>query len=346
MSKEVSILYLGNQLSKHGFTPTSVETLGYRLKEDFTVIRGSHFRNPVIRLLHMCYLTLRHRKSDLLLIDTYSTWAFVYAAITAGIARIVRMPYVPILHGGNLPERAKKSPFWMRLFLKKARAVVCPSAYLLDEIYQFYPRDYKLIPNYIDIEHYPFRLRRVGIPIKLLWVRSFHEIYHPKLAVEIVHSLKDHSYEVNLSMVGPDKDGSLETIKKYALEKGVHQLIEFTGRLSKTEWISLADSFDIFINTTNVDNTPVSVMEAMALGFPVISTNVGGMPYLIDNGVDGILVPPNDAASFVEQIVKLYKYPEDCRQISINARKKAEQWDWNIIKQQWIQLIKGESFPS
>ena len=80
-------------------------------------------------------------------------------------------------------------------------------------------------------------------------------------------------------MVGPDKDGSLEKTKQYAKEKGVLHRVRFTGGLSKTEWIELSKDYNIFINTTNVDNTPVSVMEAMALGFPVISTNVGGVPF-------------------------------------------------------------------
>ena len=104
-------------------------------------------------------------------------------------------------------------------------------------------------------------------------------------------------------MVGPDKDGSLSVVKQKATDLDVLDSIYFTGRLSKKEWISKSCDFSFFINTTNADNTPVSVMEAMALGFPVITTNVGGIPYLFINGVEGIQVPANDANAMADAII-------------------------------------------
>src|SRR5690606_32388170 len=117
---------------------------------------------------------------------------------------------------------------------------------------------------------------------RLLWVRSFSQIYNPVLALKIVEILKLKAMEVSLCMVGPDKDGSLQRCKEMATELNLP--VSFTGLLSKQEWIALSRDFDIFINTTNFDNMPISVMEAMSLGMPVISTNVGGLPLLIENG--------------------------------------------------------------
>lgn len=335
----MKIIYLGNKLSNHGYTLTSVETLGVRLEANFKMVRGSEAYNPIGRLLHMIWLVFRFRKSDVLLIDTYSTWAFFYAFITSQLARIFNLPYIPILHGGNLPSRAKRSPRFTRMVLKNAKSVVCPSGYLLYEMNAFYERDYTLIPNYIDIENYPFRQRIVSNPIRLLWVRSFHRIYNPRLAVDIVKRLVEKGFEVKLAMVGPDKDGSMQETKDYALDLGVVEYIKFTGRLSKSEWIKLADEYDLFINTTNVDNTPVSVMEAMALGMIVISTNVGGMPFLFDNEKEGILVPPRNSDIFIEAIDDLYENLSLGREISQNARLKAESWDWKVVQRQWLKVL-------
>jgi glycosyltransferase involved in cell wall biosynthesis len=139
-------------------------------------------------------------------------------------------------------------------------------------------------------------------------------------------------------MIGPEKDGSLQQCKKYAKELNVD--VYFPGKLSKTEWIKLSYDYNIFINTTNYDNMPVSVIEAMALGFPIISTNVGGMPFLIDNHKDGILVNPDDANGFVNQIKNIISNPKEAIMLGNNARNKAESFNWDLIKQEWISLLK------
>ena len=99
------------------------------------------------------------------------------------------------------------------------------------------------------------------------------------MAVKVLQQLQKQYPSATLTMVGPDKDGSLQTTKDFAKSLGI--TVNFSGQLTKEEWWELASKHDIFINTTHFDNTPVSVMEAMALGLPVVSTNVGGIPYLL-----------------------------------------------------------------
>ena len=139
-------------------------------------------------------------------------------------------------------------------------------------------------------------------------------------------------------MVGPDKDGSLEMCKKYAAEKKLP--VTFSGKLTKEDWIALAKEYDIFINTTHFDNTPVSVIEAMALGLPVVSTNVGGVPYLLDNKKEALLVPDDDSEAFVEAIVSLCNNSSLTRGLVQNARRKAEDFDWKNVKHLWDALLK------
>src|SRR5690606_1118742 len=99
-------------------------------------------------------------------------------------------------------------------------------------------------------------------------------------------------------------------------------------------------NYNIFINTTNFDNMPVSVMEAMALGLPIISTNVGGMPFLIENGHDGILVNPNNLDGFVAAVQRLVAHPHEALRIAENAREKVEQFDWMVNKKNWLSLLR------
>lgn len=340
--KRKHILYLGNQLGIYGFTPSSVETLGNRLKDLYDVTQGSSMRNQILRLLHMWYLILKNRNVDFILIDTYSTKGFIFAWTSSILANLFKIKYIPILHGGALPKRAQKSPNLLSYYLKNAYSVVCPSNYLKVEVGKVLGGEYKVIPNYIDINNYPFKERCLedNNSIKLLWVRSFHEIYNPNLAVRIIRQLHDLGHlNSKLCMVGPDKDGSLEKTKLLARELGVIDFIEFVGLLSKKEWIELSKSYNIFINTSNVDNTPVSVIEAMALGFPIVSTNVGGIPYLFEDKKEGVMVGANQTVEFVRVIEKLVSDPLYMQDLSRNARKRAENMDWLRIKEEWNKLL-------
>jgi glycosyltransferase involved in cell wall biosynthesis len=195
-----------------------------------------------------------------------------------------------------------------------------------------------LIPNNININAYPY-LHRAAVRPRLLWVRSFHNIYNPGLAVQLVADLLKTYTDATLTMVGPDKDGSLAECKKLAEELGVTGIIHFTGRLTLQEWVELSARNDIFINTTNVDNLPVSVIEAMALGMPVISTNVGGLQYLITHQLDGILVPPGDAVAFTTQIDYLVNNAKATSAISAQARREASRYSEEIVMQQWRRLL-------
>ena len=336
MSRE--ILYIGNNLSNKTKYPTTMEALSRLLsKQKYNIYKTSSKQNKFLRLFEMCFSILKHRrKIDYILIDTYSTHNFYFAFLTSQIARIYKIKYIPILHGGNLPSRLKQSPKLSNLIFKNSYLNIAPSNYLK---YKFEEKGYsvKLVPNIIEIKAYKYKLRDSLNP-KLLWVRSFKNIYNPTLAIEVLKLLKKNFPSAILCMVGPENDDSFNKtktlVKKYNLESSV----EFTGVLTKKEWHKKSEYFDIFINTTNFDNTPVSVIEAMALGLPVVSTNVGGMPYLINNKVDGILVDSNNAKLMSKAILKILE--DNFTDLAINARKKVESYDWDIVKNLWKEILK------
>ena len=120
----------------------------------------------------------------------------------------------------------------------------------------------------------------------------------------------------------------------------MEEKIKITGLLSRKEWTELSEKYDIFINTTNVDNTPVSVIEAMALGLVVVTTNVGGIPFLLNDKHDSLFGPPNDKITMKKNIEYLLNNGGSMFQkLSLNARAKAESFNWNSIRQQWLTLL-------
>ena len=158
------------------------------------------------------------------------------------------------------------------------------------------------------------------------------------MAIEVLKELKKKYQEATLCMIGPDKDGTLNDVKHLINTYGLQNSVEITGVLSKKEWHEKSKDFDIFINTTNVDNTPISVIEAMALGLPVVSTNVGGLPYLIDNDKDGVLVDKEQPMLMANGIHKIIE--ENKSSFAKKARSKVENFDWSVVRNQWLKLLQ------
>lgn len=330
------ILYIGNNLK--GSNPTTFKQLSELLGElELDVYGYSHHKIILLRLVHMCWGVLKHRDASFVLIDTYSTLNFYYALIISQLARLCSIPYIPILHGGHLPSRFLKNPRLCRILFSKASQIVTPSLYL-KEFFEKQQFQTILIPNAIDLNNYPFK-KRTQVHPTLLWVRAFDEIYNPLMAVEVLSLLKRSYPSTTLCMIGPDKDGSMVAVQKRAESLGVTEALEITGFLTKEAWLSKAQNFDIFINTTTIDNTPVSVIEAMALGLPVVSTNVGGMPYLIDSYKNGILVANNNAIEMVAAIEELLNNAQLVENITMEAKHKIANFDVSMVKQQWNKLV-------
>ena len=141
-----------------------------------------------------------------------------------------------------------------------------------------------------------------------------------------------------LCMVGPFVDHSYNECLSLISDLKFEASIEFTDVLLKEDWHKKSENYDIFINTTNFDNTPVSIMEAMALGLPIVSTNVGGMPFLIDHASDGLLVSKSNEEEMTKAIISLLN--NNRPNLAVNARKKVENFSWNTNKEKWFQILK------
>ncbi|MDT0557367.1 glycosyltransferase family 4 protein [Ichthyenterobacterium sp. W332] len=333
-----NVLYIGNKLNKLNSNSSYNETLGFLLEnEGYNLSYASSKSNKLIRLIDMLISVFKNREMvDFILIDTYSTLNFYYAFFVSQLSRVFKLSCIPILHGGNLPKRLKNNPLLCKLIFNNSYVNISPSIYLFETFKANGYQNVLFIPNTIEIENYRF-LERNDQNIKLLWVRSFSKIYNPKMAIHVLDKLITGGYEVSLCMVGPDSDGSLEEVKALAAQKKLN--VKFTGKLTKQEWITLSKDYTIFLNTTNFDNMPVSVIEAMALGLPIVSTNVGGIPYLIENDIEGMLVEQNNPDAMSEAIITLFKDPTLYKTLAYNARAKVEQFDWQIIKHKWFEVL-------
>lgn len=312
-----------------------LQTRGWR------VLATSREESRLGRPWNMIRTVIReHSRYDVALVDVFSGPAFLWAEAVVLFLRALRKPFVLVLHGGNLPEFACLWPSRVRWLLDRAGAVTSPSPYLATQLERF-RGDIRCLPNAIDVPRFvPRACDRMGS--ELVWLRAFHEMYNPMLGPAVVARLISEYPETRLTMIGPDKgDGSLERTQRVAVTLGVFEACHFVGRVEKSEVPAWLAKGDIFLNTTNVDNTPVSVIEAQAAGLCVVSTNVGGIPYLLENEKDALLVPPGDARAMAEAVRRLFVEPGLAASLSRNGRLKAEKFDWSHILPQWESLIRG-----
>ena len=332
------ILYIGNNLKQPSTNVSAIGILGPLLQSSgFKLYYSSSKANKLLRLFDMLFSIIKNvYQVDIVLIDTYSTANFYYALFTSQLCRVLHIKYIPILHGGNLIRRLQSNPVISGMIFNHAHKLISPSLYQKEVFESFDYQKIHYIPNSFKINFYHFSTKEFKRP-KLLWVRSFSNIYNPQLAIRVLKTLIDKGMNASLCMVGPDGDGSLKEVKQLVSDLNVS--VRFTGKLTKAKWRTLAKDYNIFINTTNFDNMPVSVIEAMALGLPVISTNVGGMPHLIQDGIDGFLVPQNDINAFANAIKDIVNNPEISNAMALKARQKVEQFDWEVVKHKWFRVL-------
>ena len=333
------VLIIGNFLSGSGSNPSVCEDLAERLgARGWRVSAASTKRGRLARLMDMAGTAWKQRnRYAVAQVDVFSGPSFIWAETVCWTLRRASRPFVLTLHGGNLPAFAGRWPHRFRRLVRSAAAVTTPSRYLLEQV-KSYREGMVLLPNALDLGRYAFSLRREVRP-SLVWLRAFHEIYNPVLAPRVLARLSDLEGS-RLVMAGPDKgDGSLQRAKHAALQLCVADRVFFPGRIQKDEVPDFLQKGNIFINTADVDNTPVSVMEAMACGLCIVSTKVGGIPYLLEHGHDSLLVPPDDPEAMAAAIRRIILEPGLSEKLSRHAREKAESFDWSRILPQWEELL-------
>jgi glycosyltransferase involved in cell wall biosynthesis len=333
------VLMVGTHPAPHVGSRSVGEGLAEGLRQrGFDVRVTSRLRFRTLRVADMLVTAWAYRHTyDVAQVDVYSGAAFRWAEWVTRLMRAIGKPYVLTLHGGNLPEFAKKQPLRIGRLLSRAAAVTAPSPYLAQAMYPA-RRDVQVVPNPFDVTTYMYTERARPIA-NLVWLRTFHSIYDPVLAVRVLARVAYHADDAHLTMIGPDKDGSLADVRAEAKRLGVLNRILFTGGVAKSDVPGWLSRNDIFLNTSTVDNAPVSVLEAMATGLPIVTTDVGGIPYLVKNGHNAILVPPRDVDAMAEAVMRVLTEPGLAVHLSRNGRAEAEKFGWDLVLRRWEALL-------
>lgn len=334
------VLFVGDFAASRLGNYSVVEDLARNLAErGFDVLTTSARLRRIPRVADMVVRALRVGGAiDVAVVDVYSGNAFIWAEATCAAFRMRGVPYVLVLRGGNLPAFARRHHGRVRRLFESAAVVVALSRYLADQISDHAQR-IEVIPNPLDVGRYRFRLREEAGP-RLMWLRGFHDIYNPTLGPRALAAISEDVPEARLVMIGADKgDGSYVRTRRVAADLGVLDRIEFVGPIPKGEVADRLQEGDVFLNTPRIDNVPISVLEAMACGLCVVSTSVGGMPYLLTDGRDALLVRDDDEQEMAAAIRRVLREPSLAASLSSAGRRAAEAFDWGEILPRWRQLL-------
>ena len=333
------LCFVGPMLAGHaGRVPSQAETLAARFEEDGQeVMRTASVLNPVGRAGRIVADLCRRRDEfDVALVMVFSGRAFAYADLASAVARRLGKKVVLHLHGGNLPAFAARHPAWVSRVLRRGDAVVAPSAYLA-EAFRTGRRDVVVIPNVIPIDEYGYRERHGARP-RLLWMRAFGALYRPQMALDVVATVRERFPGATLTMAGPD-EGLAATIEAQATAMGLAGCVAFPGVLDADGKRRAFADHDILLTTSSVDNAPVSVLEAGASGVPVVAASVGGLPHMLTDGENALLVADGDTRAMAGAVVRLLDDPELVLRLSRNGRVLAERSGWQRVRPRWEALL-------
>ncbi|MFO1456173.1 MAG: glycosyltransferase family 4 protein [Steroidobacteraceae bacterium] len=269
--------------------------------------------------------TLRCRILHVFSNSGLSFFLFSMPAIVFG--RLAGRRVVVHYHGGAAQEFLAAAAGIVVPLLRLAHVIVVPSPFLR-RVFDRYGIAVVEIANLVTLVDPSARPTSRPNP-RLLTARNLTPVYNIACALRTFARVCQRFAHAELLVAGDGPErGKLERL---AGRLGVLDRVRFLGSIDNARLRELMCECDVLVNTSRTDNQPVSVMEAFASGLPVVSTNVGGIPDLVTDGVDGLLAADDDDEALAAAILRLLDSDELRSRITASARQRALQFSWPHI---------------
>ena len=223
-------------------------------------------------------------------------------------------------------------------YIMKQTKITVPSGYLKKVIKEYLGLDSYIVPNIAYLDLFSYRERNPLNPY-FLCTRHFEPMYNVTCVIKAFKIIVEKFPKAKLGLVGDGPER--EKIMKLVNQLGISDKVKLYGKLPHKGLPKIYNNYDIFINASNVDNFPGSIVEAFAAGLPVVSTDPGGIPYLVKDGKTGLLVNVNDCEALAKKAIFLLKNPQIAIKIARAARKESEKYRWGNVKRRLLEVING-----
>jgi L-malate glycosyltransferase len=301
-------------------------------------LRGVPYARTVVNEALYLRSLARLREADVVHVFSASYWSFLLGPVPAMLAaRALGKRVVLHYHSGEADDHLAR---WGRLvhpWLRLAHAIVVPSEYLRRSFVR-HGHPARVIPNVVDLDR--FRWRERGTGLRLLSTRSLEAHYGVDNTLDAFALVKARWPQATLALAGcGSQEGAL---RRRARTLGLDG-VRFLGRVEPRDMPSLCDQSDIFVNSSLVDNQPVSILEAFASGLPVVTTPTGAIADMVRHGESGLLVPPRDPGAMAGAVARLLEEPELGPRLARAARQEVAAYTWPRVRAAWAEVYAGDA---
>lgn len=291
---------------------------------------------PIAQVLLVCWRLLTALpRSDLFHVHAASHWGFYLPVVLTLLFGKLGRRRVVITYSGGLARsfvtRSWRSVTWL---LRRADGLAVTTAYG-QEILARYGLRAAVTPNLLSLDEHPL-LARASWPPLLLWLDELEPRAQPQLALQALARLRQRMPEARLMLVG---SGSLAAeIFALARALGMADAIAYRPDLTERQRRDAIREASIVWRTADEDSLPQVLLEAAASGAVVVATAVGGIPELLDDGVDGMLAPVGDADALAQATERVLSRAFLAESLATNARISAERFTWRRHRAAYAKL--------
>jgi glycosyltransferase involved in cell wall biosynthesis len=304
--------------------------------------RLKYVRTIVTTLATLILLLVRLPRYDIVQIYAASYFSFLLVPTPAAlIAKLYGKRVIMHYHSGEAEDHLSHW-YWMAApVIRLADITITPSRYLVD-VFARFGLSARAIFNIADLESYAFRERKPFRPV-FLTSRSHEPLYNVACVLRAFALIQRRYPEASLTVGGDGRQRS--RLERLARDLGLRNTV-FIGRVPFDQMPAIYDAHDIYLMANNIDNMPNSITECFAAGLPVVTTNAGGLPYMVKHEETGLVVQCDDHEALAANAIRLIEDQELAAGIARRAREECACYSWLLIKEQWLAVYRALARPS
>ena len=267
-------------------------------------------------------------RADLVHILANSGWSwFLFAVPAITIADWRRKAVVLNYRGGLAGEFFARAFSKVQRTLRRCDDVIVPTGFL-QTLFQQYQQPAAIVPNIVDTELFAPHGERPS-EFHIVVTRNLEALYDNAAAIRVLALLRQHYPDARLTLAGEGPERA--NLQQLAAQLGVAEAVHFAGRLPREQVAALLHSARVVLNPSTADNSPNSLIEAMAAGVPIVSTDVGGVPQLCQPDVHALLVPARQPEAMAAALKRVHSDDALRARLIAAGRSRAAEFSWAAV---------------